>query len=324
MSATPLVPRQPLIVGVGCGAFYGLVTRLVADSRRFEPLFAVMTISFLFLVPVVIGYLTVRPHPRPSWTYRLLAPWVSTVLGVLAAWAVGWEGAICVIMATPLLLILSSLGGMLGAVRALKHRSATMAALLLPFVAAPIEKLIPSSRSEHRVETAIVIDAPARQVWNEIVEVPEIRPEERHPALFTRLGFPYPMSAVLSGSGVGAIRHARFERGVLFVETVTRWEEERALAFTIAAQVDSIPPDALDRHVTIGGPYFDVLSGEYTIEQLAGGGVVLHLASSLRVSTHFNVYAVGWADAIMRSIQENILRVIKARAEQPVAETSPA
>jgi hypothetical protein len=148
------------------------------------------------------------------------------------------------------------------------------------------------------------------------VEVPLIRPEEQHPALFTRLGFPRPLSATISRPGVGAIRHARFEGGVLFLETVTDWVPERLLRFTIAAQTDSIPPSTLDRHVTIGGPYFDVLSGRYNIQRDSSGGVTLHLTSELRVSTHFNFYAAIWADAIMQSIQLNILEVIRARAER--------
>jgi hypothetical protein len=60
---------------------------------------------------------------------------------------------------------------------------------------------------------------------------------------------------------------------VLFLKTVTDWEPERLLRFTIAAQTDSIPPTTLDRHVTIGGPYLDVLSGRYQIRPDAGGGV---------------------------------------------------
>jgi hypothetical protein len=152
-------------------------------------------------------------------------------------------------------------------------------------------------------------------VWNEIVEVPTIQPAEQHPALFTRLGFPRPVSATLSRPGVGGVRRARFEGGVLFLERVTDWVPERLLRFSIAAQTDSIPPATLDRHVTIGGPYFDVLAGRYDIRPRPGGGVVLDLTSELRVSTHFNAYASPWADAIMRSIQRNILQIIRTRAE---------
>jgi len=88
------------------------------------------------------------------------------------------------------------------------------------------------------------------------------------------------------------------------------------------ADVDDRGPETLDPHVTIGGPYFDVVSGEYTIEPREDG-VVLHLASELRVTTHFNFYARPWVDSIMRSIQENILVVIRERAERRALGASP-
>jgi hypothetical protein len=320
-AGTPAAPTEGLTrmwpaiaVGVGSGLAYGLVTRLLADATKFGAVFGVMTVSFLFLVPLVVGYLTVRPHLQPSWGYRLLAPWLPTILSVAACFAVGWEGTICIVMGLPALLIFSSVGGVIGALWR-RSPSAALGAMLLPFVAAPVEHGLPLHNRIHQVHTSIGIAAAPGAVWTEIVEVPTIRSDEQRPAFFTRLGFPRPISATLSRPGIGGVRRARFERGVLFLERVTDWIPDRRLRFTIAAQTDSIPPSTLDRHVTIGGPYFDVLSGQYDIRPGPGGGVVLDLTSELRVSTHFNLYATPWADAIMRSIQLNILEVIRKRAE---------
>ena len=66
--------------------------------------------------------------------------------------------------------------------------------------------------------------------------------------------------------------------------------------------------------MTIGGTFFDVLDGEYTLEQRPDG-VLLHLSSHERLSTHLNPYAGQWTDAVMRAIQEQILEVIRHRAE---------
>jgi hypothetical protein len=308
--------RAAILVGLASGLGYGILARLIARADQFRSVFGVMTFTFLFLVPLVIGYLTVRPHPNPSWTYRLLVPWLPTVLSVIVCFAVGWEGAICIVMGLPLLLILSSLGGVLGGLPRIRGLTGAAGAMLLPFVIGPLEQRLPRPDGFHEVHTSMPIRATAAAVWAEIIEVPTILPEEQKPALFTRLGFPRPVSATLSRPGVGAVRRARFERGVLFLETVTDWIPEQRLRFTIAAQTDSIPPSTLDEHVTIGGPYFDVLSGRYDIRPAPGGGVVLDLTSKLRVSTHFNLYAAPWADAIMRSIQTSILQVIRARAER--------
>lgn len=306
--------QRPVLIGVLIGTCYGILARLLEFSLVVKGLFGAMTLCFLFIVPLVIGYLTVYPVSRPSWTFRLVAPWVPIFASVLVASLVGWEGSICIIMGLPLLMILGSIGGAIGARTA--SRTGAMIAALLPFALSPVERLLPIPRSIRTVETEIAISATPAAVWSQIIEVPAIQPEEQRPAFFTRVGFPRPISATLSHPGVGGIRQARFEGGVLFLETITDWDNERLLRFTIRAETDSIPVTTLDQHVVVGGPYFDVLTGTYRIEPVDSGRVILHLASELRVSTPFNFYSGPWADAIMRSIQRNILAVVRDRAEQ--------
>jgi hypothetical protein len=93
------------------------------------------------------------------------------------------------------------------------------------------------------------------------------------------------------------------------------WEPGRRIAFTIKADTDHIPPNTLDEHVTIGGRYFDVLDGEYTLERLSNGDVMLRLTSHQRLSTDFNGYAGLWTDAVMQNLQTSILQVIQHRCE---------
>ena len=309
--------RLRLILGAGFGLLYGITARVAADHKDTVPFFGVMTIAFLWVVPMALGFITVRQHPRPSWRYRVFAPWLPTAAMLAFCWVVGWEGAICIVMGLPILLVMSTLGGILGGWSLLRGRGTTAVTALLPLLVAPLEQAIPARDEVHRLETTIPIHASPAAVWAQVVEVPTIRADETRPALFSRLGIPRPLNATLDHHGVGGRRYARFERGILFIETITHWEMERRLRFTIAAQTDSIPPSTLDEHVTIGGPYFDVLSGEYTLEPRSDGTVLLHLASELRLSTRFNLYAQPWVDAIMRSIQVNILEVVRARAEHP-------
>ena len=118
------------------------------------------------------------------------------------------------------------------------------------------------------------------------------------------------------GEGVGSVRTATFAGGVTFVETVHDWNRNRDLAFSIRALTDRIPAVTLDEHVTIGGPYFDVLDGRYRIEPLGDDRVVLHLTSRYRLSTGVDFYAGPWCDYVMRNIQETILEVIRDRCER--------
>ena len=123
------------------------------------------------------------------------------------------------------------------------------------------------------------------------------------------------VEATLSHEGVGGVRHASFDGGVLFIETIDLWQPQRRLAFSIKAQTAQIPPTTLDEHVTVGGDFFDVLRGEYTLELLPHGTTRLHLESQHRVSTDFNWYAHLWTDAIMADLQNTILLVVKNRCE---------
>jgi uncharacterized ferritin-like protein (DUF455 family) len=90
--------------------------------------------------------------------------------------------------------------------------------------------------------------------------------------------------------------------------------------FTIRANPYNIPSTTMDEHIVVGGAYFDVLDGTYELEPLADNRYRLHLYSHFKLATSFNFYASWWAGWIMKDIQNNILQVIKRRAEQPASE----
>lgn len=312
-----ILQGQSAKLGVLAGLVYGILARYVAEAQVFGDAFTVMSVAFLVLVPMVLGFLTVSPAVAPSLVYRIFAPWVPALLGVLTAAAIGWEGAICIVMGLPLILFFASVGGIFGGLAAARRTDVRAAMLVLPFLTGSLERHVPAPARLTETITRIHIDAPPSVVWPLIASVDSIRPEEQHPALFTRLGFPRPISATISGAGVGAVRRARFERGLVFTETVTDWQPERRLSFTIHPNTDSIPPTTLDRHVTIGGPFFDVLTGTYELTPTRDGrSTELVLRSQHRLSTRFNPYAGWWVDRIMGSIQRNILAVHRARAER--------
>jgi hypothetical protein len=308
--------NKAYVIGSIMGVVYGVLARAVAATGVGEGLFGVMSLAFVFIVPVTMGVLTVSQVEQPSFAYRVFGPWIPTVLVVLVAFLFGWEGAICVIMALPILLFFASLGGLLGASRSARRSGVTPALAMVPFLIAPIEHGIRSPERLTETVTEIEIAAPPAIVWPLIASVDSIRPNEQRHALFTSMGFPRPVSATLSRPGVGGIRSARFERGLVFTETVTDWAPDHRLSFTIDPNTNAIPATTLDPHVTIGGPFFDVLTGTYELYPTnSGHGTRLILRSAHRVSTHFNFYAGWWANRIMASIQANILAVHKVRAE---------
>jgi hypothetical protein len=185
---------------------------------------------------------------------------------------------------------------------------------LLPFVIGWTEPRVPQ-REIRSVESDVMIHASPHVIWHNIERVRPIAENELPRSWNRSIGFPRPIEATLSYEGVGGVRHATFAGNVLFIETIDTWEADRQLGFSIHADTGGIPPTTLDEHVTVGGPYFDVLYGEYTLEPSDGGNTRLRLVSRHRVSTDFNWYARLWTDGVMRDVQHSILHVIKNRSE---------
>lgn len=326
--------------GVLLGLAYGVAARAVFGSKvdgSQHPLlvegFVVMSVAFLFVVPFALGAVTAFFAPRTSryrWLGWVLLPVAPCALLMGVVLLLAWEGAICVALATPIFLAMAMLGGVTTGIcivrdeRRYGHSAVGVVALcvLLPFLMAPAEARVAVPESARVVETSVAIDADAAAVWSQIVRVPAIAPAEQPGSLFHRIGIPRPLEATLSHEGVGGVRRARFDSGIRFDETVTEWTPGEGFAFDIRVDPDSIGR-TLDRHVRVGGEYFDVLEGRFRIEP-AARGVVLHLTSRHRLNTRFNVYAGLWTDAIMRDIHRTVCAVVKRRSEALAERTRTA
>ncbi len=321
--------RLVYVASVCLGIIYGILFRLVTTGHFQGNATATMTFSFLGLGSLMIGLLAVYPVERASpqslWRWFLL-PLLPIVLACCISLIFRIEGLICMIFALPGAILCSMVGGVLGGTcaRLLRVKRGTVACFaVVPFILAPLETLINPPVQTREVRTEIAIHAPSAIVWQNIERVKPIQATEMKDSWAQRIGFPRPVEATLSYEGVGGVRHASFERGLLFIETVNAWEPGRLLSFNIRADSSHIPSTTLDEHVTIGGRYFDVLDGEYRLEPTADGTVILHLTSRQRLSTDFNAYAGLWTDAVMRTLQNSILGVVKSRCERE-AESSQA
>lgn len=313
-----------VLEAVGLGVLHGLLARLCFGLDAAQGVLGIMTASFIFLVPFSIGAVSVGLMPRERWNIglRVLGAVVPAWIALTCALMLAWEGIICIFLWLPLYTVLAIVGGLcaelvMAIVRTTRNRQLSVLGLaMLPYLVAPIETQIPLAEQRRVVENTIDIHASEATIWQHIIRVREFAPEEHHFTWTHALGFPRPVEATLSAEGVGGVRHATFEGDVLFVETVTRWEPAHRLSFGIKADTSAIPASTLDEHVTIGGPYFDVLTGEYELEPLGGGDVRLHLRSTHRLSTPFNAYASLWTDFIMFDVQRYILEILKTRCER--------
>jgi hypothetical protein len=311
------------------GGIYGLVLRIVAG--RHGSILTVMSLGFVFFMPFALGCTAVyiveikRPQRVRTWIWL---PWLSLLAALGGTLIALLEGLICIVMFLPIGMLLASIGGLVGGlaaryVRSRRAQSLTMVCILiLPFLTAPWEKQVFYGWETRQVENVVDIQAPSEVVWRNIERVRAIRRDELPSSWAHAIGFPDPIEATLSHEGVGGVRNASFVGNLVFLETVDVWEPQQRLGFTIATDTDKIPATTLDEHVRTGGPYFDVLRGEYRLEPLSQAVTRLHLSSRHRLSTDFNWYAHFWTDAVMSDLQKRILYVVQQRCQNQVSAPS--
>jgi hypothetical protein len=321
-------PRKilPFTAGLLVTMVYAAITYAVFSTGLHGGLPTVMSVAFLFSLPVSIGACAVALAPTPwrsSWWHGLAVAWLSSLLVLMVPLLFRLEALFCIVLAAPPVLLLATFGGAVAIVgfrtvaaagQGAQRRNALLLVVLLPYVVAPIEAQIAAPDSLHVVHNSVVIEASPEAVWRQIVRVPAIGREEQRYSLLYWIGLPRPVEATLEGDGVGAVRHASFEGGLVFAETVNEWEDRRSIGFSIERDRRSVPPEPLG---AIGGPFFDMLDGRYEIEPLAPDRVMLHLSSTHRLSTTFNWYAGLWTEPIMSELQRNILAIVKARSQLP-------
>lgn len=311
-----------VIVVFGIAAIYGIICRVLFALQGTQGWLDIVSLAFIYTMPLSLGALVCfcgYKLDRPSRFWALGAPPLAMALILLGSLLLNLEAAICVLVAVPVVLPFSLLGGWLMSMILKKRedngRLQMTFFVLLPFAVAPVERMWESPHETRLMENSVSIAAPAEKIWEQICEVPAIGRDEIPGQWIYHLGFPRPIAAMLDHEGVGGRRHATFEGDVSFYEVVTHWEPARKLSFTIKADPEFIPRTAFDEHIIIGGRFYDVLNGTYEIESAGGNLCILHLSSTHRLSTRFNWYAGWWSEWVMNQIQGSILEVIRNRCE---------
>ncbi|WP_051718909.1 hypothetical protein [Hymenobacter sp. IS2118] len=319
--------RYPFLLAIGVGLVYAFAARFFFVAGTFRTIFdfGLLSWGFLLLMPMALGAITAYFIPATaSKMWRMLwAPYLVVFCFLLSALLFHLEGMICVLIITPLYLVMSFLGALFYINLTKKspkrdNKTLVVAAFaLLPFVAGPLENQLTNPDDFRQVENTILINAPAAVVWQHIIRVAPIQAQDLGHSIIDDIGFPRPVEATLTREGVGGVRHATFERGVEFIETVYEWVPLQRLSFSIVPNTATIPPTTFDEHVIVGGRFFDVLRGTYELQPASPGRTRLVLHSRQRLSTHLNWYAGLWTRFVMSEIQGRILTVLKRRCEAP-------
>ncbi len=234
------------------------------------------------------------------------------------------EGAICIAMAAPIGLLLTSMGVFLG--RALAVAEGGRMVRLMG-VGWPAVLLIepPAGGSVREVESVVEIHAAPEAVWDAVVGFGgvELPPP---PEWFFQLGIAYPVRARIEGvprelGGEGATRYCEFSTGP-FVEPIETWSPPvNGGAGHLAFSVTKSPPTMKEWSVYshVHAPHLEgVLKskhGEFVIEPLGNGVTRLTGRTWYTFEMDPEPYWGVFSDAAIHAIHARVLRHIQGVAE---------
>ena len=307
------LPSALMSIAFGAGLGLAALAALIFFARNYE---GTMFLGTPFIVGALTGYVFNRRYPASNFeTTQVVLLTFAFIAGVLVLTAV--EGALCLLMAAPLTVIIGMLGGQLGRWIALRGAGSTgqamLAILMIPLSAVTEMGQRPVALRE--VMSVVEIDAPPDVVWRHVIEFAELEPPRE---MIFRLGIAYPMRARIEGTGVGAVRHCEFSTGA-FVEPITRWEPGRLLAFDVTRQPP--PLEEWSPYANIAPPhldgYFQSRRGEFRLIALPDGRTRLEGSTWYEMRVYPESYWTLFGDAFIRRIHGRVLRHIRTLAEQP-------
>ena len=176
---------------------YALILRLFFGIGTWVELYSVMTVTFLFCLPTIVGILTVyfsKLEDVRRFRYRLMAPWVPILIFLVVTLFFALEGWACWLMVLPLFLAAASIGGLYGGYLKLKGNKRNgniyvSVFAMLPLFMTPIESMIGKIPGTYKAYTFIDIKAPADKIWSNVTRVKEIAVEQDKGWLTRTLGF---------------------------------------------------------------------------------------------------------------------------------------
>ena len=269
-----------------------------------------------FALGAISTWLHLRRHPatlKEAQRVSYLA--VLCVGGLLFGLAL--EGLVCLVMATPIALLLAAMGGSVVWQIHRAHSNKSNAPLMgvvvlsLPALFAG-EPLGRPEAPTFTVQSEVFVAAAPDRLWPLVVDVAGIPPDKR---LWSRLGMATFRRAWTEGQGVGAIRYCEFDTGVAR-EPVEVWDPPRRLQLRV--ETTPTPLKELSIHEHIHAPhlkgFYEVQSAEFRLEPVPGGTRLMG-TTRYRHGLWPAEYWAWWCGHVVSDLQLRVLNHAKHQAE---------
>ena len=258
-----------------------------------------------FIVPALGGLIAsyIWRHLKPTIGATALNTLWMTLLALVVAAIFFGEGAICLLILSPIFYAMIFVGALLGRIW-FKVDTNKLYVSVFPLLAV-IALGEPFARvdKESVITDEIIIRAPATKVWREVTSFPEITSAPRF-WLF-RIGLPYPMSTTSEGDFVNAERQCIFSDKAIFKERVAELVPREKLTFEI---YESPQDPELIGHLT---PH----RGQFILRSNADGTTTLVGSTWYTLHVRPVWYFDLWTQHIFRAVHLRVMEDIRRRAE---------
>ena len=294
---------------------------LFSVSRSGSAWFA--SLWFLALLPALLCALICYigdPDRTRSSNFYWQVPLALCAIVCVASIFVLHEGVICLVMLSPVWLASGWAGAFaMRSQRKRRGRALESSFLIIPLVAAMVEAQVPIPHEAVTLTRSVLVRAAPEEIWPYAVSSRDIGAHEgRWTITHNIIGMPRPRESVLAGTGVGAVRTAYWGDHVDFQERIVAWEPGRKLGWRFNF-TNSTVQDYTDKHISPDGEFLKIDSGDYVLRPVSADTTELTLTTRYIAKTHVNLYAKLWGELMMGDVEENVLTIIKDRAERASA-----
>jgi len=281
----------------------------------------------LLVIPAALGGLTIQfADPTGSKSALGCIAFVTLGLGIifLSTYLAEIEGLICIAMIFPFWLPAAIVGALVNRWNARTSKNQANNRLMsvgwaaIPVALLAAEQMVPPEWSNWDVTRQIEIEADAERVWPLLIDIPEIATHEGKFNLTQDiLMVPRPSDARIERDQLRLVRKARWGENIRFEEVISDYQSGKSLGWNFRFPDDSVQ-NHTDKHISPDGDKLKIISGHYTLRPLGAGRVQLVLITRYRMRSHMDFYLSQWGEILLGDIQDNILHVVKARAEKEI------
>jgi F0F1-type ATP synthase assembly protein I len=257
------------------------------------------------IIPMLMGVMYtwfMRKYRQSSFELVAASCIIGIVAIVLSALFLK-EGAICLLIVSPLLLSFILLGALLGRYMFRRNNNTLNVSLISLMLLAFVADSLSTHHYENEVTDTITINAPPAEVWKYVVAYKRNTSPNKY-WLF-KAGMPSPIESTAEGYYLGAKRKCIFSNGYVFDEKIVTYDEDKNLTFDITHQ---------PRDPEIMG-HIDILRGQFLLKDNGNNTTTLIGSSWYRLYVFPVWYYDIWAQSITRNVHLRVMEHIKQLSE---------